>query len=104
MLGMLCPVAVLHFTHFTAVPWYLCCNFTDESQKTFIHRDGKREHPHHMRVLSLAIASSVGESIVHHTRAVKSDPWSDLARAAAARHVRRLGMRSPAHAPPAAGA
>ena len=28
---------------------------------------------HHMRVLSLAIASSVGESIVHHARAVKSD-------------------------------
>ena len=28
---------------------------------------------HHMRVLSLAIVSSVGESIVQHARAVKSD-------------------------------
>ena len=28
---------------------------------------------HHMRVLSLAIASSVGETIVHHACAVKSD-------------------------------
>ena len=27
---------------------------------------------HHMRVLSLAVASSVGESIVQHARAVKS--------------------------------
>ena len=41
---------------------------------------------HHMRVLSLAIASSVGESIVQHARAVKSDSGRD----AAARHVRRL--------------
>ena len=28
---------------------------------------------HHMRVLSLAIASSIGESIVQHARALKSD-------------------------------
>ena len=30
---------------------------------------------HHMRVLSLAIASSVGESIVNHSRAVNGDAW-----------------------------
>ena len=28
---------------------------------------------HHMRVLSLVIASSVGESVIQHTRAVKGD-------------------------------
>ena len=55
---------------------------------------------HHMRVLSLAIASSVGESIVQHTRAVKSD----LAPAGTAcPRPATFGdcMRSPAHAPPA---
>ena len=44
----------------------------------------------HMRVLSLAIASSVVESIVHHARAVKSAPG----RAATGdRHARRLHLR-----------
>ena len=47
------------------------------------HRDGtaygatrivtRNSATHHMRVLSLAIASSVGESIVQHARPVKSD-------------------------------
>ena len=50
---------------------------------------------HHMRVLSLAIASSIGESIVQHARAVKSDLASPPTPAT-------LGdfMRSPAHPPP----
>jgi hypothetical protein len=50
---------------------------------------------HHMRVLSLAIASSIGESIVQHARAVKSD-------LAAPPTPATLGdfMRSPAHTPP----
>ena len=39
---------------------------------------------HHMRVLSLAIASSVGESIVHHARSIKSGPSTMRARSKAA--------------------
>ena len=35
--------------------------------------DARLSATHHMWVLSLAIASSVGESIVQHVRAVKSD-------------------------------
>ena len=37
------------------------------------HGDARDFATHHMRVLSLAIASSTGESIVQHARAVKSD-------------------------------
>ena len=52
---------------------------------------------HHMRVLSLAIASSIGESIVQHARAVKSGLAAPPTTTAA-----MLGdfMRSPA--PPSA--
>ena len=52
---------------------------------------------HHMQVLSLAIAPSVGESIVHHARAVKSD----LAAPPPATAVLGDFMRSPA--PPLPG-
>ena len=50
---------------------------------------------HHMRVLSLAIASSVGESIVQHARAVKSDSG----RATPPPATFGDCMRSPAHPP-----
>ena len=49
---------------------------------------------HHMRVLSLAIASSVGESIVQHARAVKSDLTAQPAPATLGDY-----MRSPAPLP-----